>query len=85
MALKPPPIGDVLQQIGNLVGNQGLKGEADKTLKALVQSALTRLDLVNREEFDAQAAILDKARQRMAALETELETLTRELENLEKR
>ena len=83
MALKPPPIGDVFQQINNLVSESGLRTEADRTLKALAQSALSRLDVVSREEFDAQAAILEKMRGRIAELEAELTAMTEEVEALD--
>ncbi|QIB65270.1 accessory factor UbiK family protein [Kineobactrum salinum] len=80
MALKPPPLNDVLHQLNELVGKSGLRDEADKTVRALTQSALGRLDVVNREDFDAQAAVLHRTRARVAALEAELEALTREFE-----
>jgi len=80
MALKPPPLGDVLQQLSALAGSSGLRTEVDKGLRALAQSALGRLDVVNREEFDAQAAVLARTRARVAALEAELEELSRQLE-----
>ncbi|MDO3383046.1 accessory factor UbiK family protein [Gilvimarinus algae] len=46
-------------------------------LQAALQAALRKLDLVTREEFDAQAAVLARTRARLEALEarvTELET-----------
>lgn len=83
MAIKPPPPPwEVLQQVNEMVGSSGLKGEVDKGVRALAQSALTRLEVVSREEFDAQADILKRTRERVVALETELEVLTRELEAL---
>ncbi len=83
MAIKPPPPPwEVLQQVNDLVGNSGLKGEVDKGVRALAQSALSRLDMVSREEFDAQAEILRRTRKRVEELEKELEDLTRELEAL---
>lgn len=84
MALKPPPIGEVIQQMNQLVGNSGIKGEMDKGARSLAQAALSRLDLVSREEFDAQAAILQRTRAKVKVLEVELATLTAELEALEK-
>jgi BMFP domain-containing protein YqiC len=84
MAIKPPPPPwEVLQQVNDLVGNSGLKGEVDKGVRALAQSALSRLDMVSREEFDAQAEILRRTRERVQELEQELEDLTRELEALD--
>lgn len=81
MALKPPPFGEVLQQVNELVGNSGIKGEVDKSMRALVQSGLSKLDVVSREEFDAQTEILKRTRAQVISLETQLEELTRELEN----
>lgn len=84
MAIKPPPPPwEVLQQVNDLVGSSGLKGEVDKGVRALAQSALSRLDVVSRDEFDAQTEILRRTRQRVQELEQELEDLTRELEALD--
>jgi ubiquinone biosynthesis accessory factor UbiK len=80
MALKPPPLSDVLQQVNDLVGNSGLKDEMDKNMRALVQSGLAKLDVVSREEFDAQSAILKRTRDQVTELESQLEQLAGELE-----
>ena len=72
MALKPPPPPwEVLQQVSELVGGSGIKGEVDKSVRSLAQTALARLDMVSREEFDAQAEILKRTRSRVVALEAE--------------
>ena len=85
MAIKPPPPPwDVLQQVNELVGSSGLKGEVDKGVRALAQSALARLDVVSREEFDTQAEILRRTRERVQELEKELEELTRDLDSVGK-
>ncbi len=81
MALKPPPIGDVVRQLNDLLGEGGLREEADRNARALLQSALRKLDVVSREEFDAQAEVLARTRDRVAELEQELETLTRQLQD----
>ena len=60
----------------------GMKSEADKSMRAFAQSVLSRLDMVSREEFDAQTEILQRMRSRVATLETALEELTAELEDL---
>ena len=83
MAIKPPPPPwEVLQQVGELVGGQAVKEEVDKGVRALAQSALGRLDVVSREEFDAQAEILARTRAQVAALEKELEAMTEAVEAL---
>lgn len=76
MAMKPPPIGDVMQQVNDLVGPGALVGEVDRNARQLVQSALRKLDFVSRDEFDAQRAVLERTRARVAALEGELAALT---------
>ena len=80
MALKPPPPPwEVLQQLGDKVGGSAVRGEVDKSMRALAQSALSRLDLVNREEFDTQAEILERTRARVIELEAALEEMGAEL------
>ncbi len=79
MAIKPPSIGDVLQGFNGLLGDSGLKGEVDKSLHSLVQAALARLDMVSREEFDAQAEILARTRARVEELEKELQALSEQI------
>lgn len=81
MAIKPPPPPwEVLQQVGELVGGSAARSEVDRSLKALAQSAMSRLDVVSRDEFDAQAEVLRRTRARVAELEEELEALAKALE-----
>ena len=80
MALKPPPISEVISQVNDLVGNSSLREEVDRNVKALVQSSLNRLDIVSREEFDAQAESLRRTREQVQQLEAQLETLTQQLQ-----
>lgn len=84
MALKPPPLGEVIQQVNELVTPAELAGEVDRNARLLLQSALRRLDFVSREEFDAQTAILARTRARVQALEGEVAALSEQIEQLEK-
>lgn len=43
-----------------------------RELHIALQAALARMDLVTREEFDAQTAVLQRTRQKLEALEQEL-------------
>lgn len=54
-----------LQQALPLLGSLIPKRE----LQISLQSALARLDLVTREEFDAQTAVLQRTRTKLEALE----------------
>lgn len=81
---KPPPLSDVIEQVNSLVGGSGLREEMDRSVRTLVQSALQRLDMVSREEFDVQAEALQRTRARVAELEAELDALTRDMASLER-
>ena len=59
--------------------------QIDRNAKSLLQSALTRLDVVSREEFDAQAAVLKRTRERLEALEAKIASLDESLSANEQR
>ncbi|WP_299728596.1 accessory factor UbiK family protein [uncultured Endozoicomonas sp.] len=50
----------------------------EKNIKALVGSALSKLELVTRDEFDTQVAVLRHTRERLEALEKEVERIKSE-------
>lgn len=50
--------------------------EVEKHLKALLQSALAKMDVVSRDEFETQQVVLQRTRERLEVLErrvTEME------------
>lgn len=49
--------------------------EVGHNLKAALTSSLSRLDLVTREEFDIQAQVLARTREKLTALEARLAAL----------
>lgn len=63
------------RQLGSLLGQADLPGDVERKVRALVQSALAKMDVVTREEFDAQAAVLARTRARVEELERKLEAL----------
>ena len=46
-----------------------------KNLHASVSAALARMDLVSREEFDVQSAVLARTREKLTALEAKVAEL----------
>ncbi|MDX9875682.1 MAG: accessory factor UbiK family protein [Spongiibacteraceae bacterium] len=70
----------ISQQLGSLLGQAPSPADLERKVRALVQSGLSRMDVVTREEFDAQAAVLSRTRARVEALERELETLRQQVE-----
>lgn len=53
-------------------GVRGVRDDLQRNFRAVIQSALERMDLVTRDEFDAQAAVLSRTRERLEALEAQV-------------
>lgn len=49
--------------------------DVEKNLKQMLTAALSRLDLVTREEFDVQARVLLRTREKLDALEVRVAEL----------
>jgi ubiquinone biosynthesis accessory factor UbiK len=49
--------------------------DLEANFKAVLQSGLAKLDLVNRQEFDVQAALLQRTLARLEAMESKLKEL----------
>jgi len=49
--------------------------DVEKNLRAMLAAALSRLDLVTREEFDVQSEVLARTRAKLAQLEAKLAEL----------
>ncbi|GBL44773.1 hypothetical protein SFMTTN_0574 [Sulfuriferula multivorans] len=49
--------------------------DIEKNIRAMMQSALQKLDLVTREEFDVQQEVLLRTREKLTELETRLAQL----------
>ena len=67
--MNPPPMFDELaQKLKQLAETSPLK-DFEKNAKALLASMFERMDLVTREEFEAQRELVIKLRQELAELE----------------
>lgn len=62
-----------LEQV--LQGYQALSAEGQVHLKAAITSAFDKLDLVTKEEFEAQKAVLARSRAKIDQLELQLKQL----------
>lgn len=58
---------------------KNFKEDTEKTFRNVLQSAFNKMDLVTREEFDIQTAVLAKARKKIDALEKQVATLEQHL------
>jgi len=62
-------------------GQPDLPGQAmmQEQVRSLLQSTFARMDLVTREEFDAQQAVLARTRDRLEQLEHQLAVLEKQM------
>jgi hypothetical protein len=60
-------------------GMRTLQADAEANFRAVLRSNLARLDLLTRDEFDAQSRVLERTRSRLAALEARVTELERAL------
>lgn len=53
-------------------GLRSVRDDLEKNFRSVLHSGLTRLDLVTREEFEVQEAVLLRTREKLEALEARL-------------
>jgi BMFP domain-containing protein YqiC len=75
----PKSLDDIANRLANAIppGLTSLKDDLEKSFHAILQGALSKLDLVTREEFEVQKLVLAKTRSKLEDLEkrvTEMET-----------
>ncbi|MDX9951488.1 MAG: accessory factor UbiK family protein [Methylophilaceae bacterium] len=72
--IKTQVLDDLSKKIRELAAS-GPAADAERNVRALLQGAFTKLELVNREEFDVQTELLRRTREKLAQLETRLDEL----------
>ena len=71
---------DIAEQISRRLPQLNALGQdVSDNIKTLVQQSLSKLDLVTREEFDAQQRALQRAEEKIAELEIVLAQLEDQL------
>ena len=58
---------------------QQVKDDFDARLKTLLQQQLASLEMVSREEFELQARVLERTREKLEAIEARLKELDKSL------
>jgi ubiquinone biosynthesis accessory factor UbiK len=77
MTLDPKLLDDLARKLADAVppGLKDLKADLERNFRAMLQTALGKLDLVTREEFDVQAGVLSRTRQKLEELSQRLAEL----------
>ena len=71
---------DLARRLSNLVPpglrpSDELRDELQQNFKSVLQAGLGKLELVTREEFDVQRAVLARTREKLEMLERQLDAL----------
>ena len=71
------PIEELARKLADAVpdGVRSLQSDLEKNFRSVLQSGLGKLDLVTREEFEVQEAVLQRTREKLEALEKRLSEL----------
>ena len=72
--LDPKTLEEIGNKVSTLLANSPAK-DLEKNAKAVVSGLLAKLDLVAREEFDIQAQVLARTREKLKDLEARVEAL----------
>jgi len=75
--LEPKHLDDLAQRLAGSLpkGLQALQADIGRNLRATLEAGLAKLDLVTREEFDVQTAVLARTREKLTALEARVAEL----------
>ncbi len=78
---KPDLFSQLAQQASRMI-SQGpdIQQDIEAKLQVLMQGALNKMNVVSRDEYDAQVAVLNRTRAKLEALEAQLAELTAKLE-----
>lgn len=73
----PKAIDDIANRLADTIppGLNALREDMEKNFRAILQSAFGKLDLVTREEFEVQKAVLGKTRKKLEDLEEQVAAL----------
>lgn len=72
-------IDEISRRVDELIANTPVE-DVQKNLRALLSGWFARLDLVTREEFDVQQAVLQRTREKLVQMEARVAELERSLD-----
>ena len=77
----PKKIDEIASRLADTMppGLDAIRTDLEKNIRAALQGVLNNMDLVTREEFEVQKAVLAKTRQKVEALEQQLQVLEKQI------
>ncbi len=72
---------DLVRKLADAVpdGLQTVRSDLEKNFRSVLQSGLDKLELVTREEFEVQEAVLQRTREKLEALEERLKEIEKQV------
>lgn len=77
---RPEILNDIAEHASKLLPNESSREELHRNIQLLVQNSLAKLELVTRDEFEAQSAVLQKTRAKVDQLEQQVADLQKIIE-----
>lgn len=76
-------IDDLVRRVSDILPKevQETRSDIEKNIRSLVEASLQKMDLVTREEFDTQVAVLARSRSKIESLEKQVSELEKKLLN----
>ena len=72
---------DTLEQLSKRISSlipgdiKHMQDDVENNVRSLLQTSLTKMNLVTREEFDVQSAVLQRTREKLEQLEKQIEKI----------
>jgi ubiquinone biosynthesis accessory factor UbiK len=75
--MDPRSLDDLARRLSAAVppGLVALRNDLEANFKSILQAGIAKLDLVSRQEFDVQAGVLRRTREKLEALEARVAAL----------
>jgi BMFP domain-containing protein YqiC len=75
--MEPLPVNEIARRLLESLPSamRGAQADLENNFRVVLRTALAKLDLVSRDEFDVQTKVLERTRARLAVLEARLAEL----------
>lgn len=75
-------LSEIIQQISSLIPDdvRAVRADIEKNIQSTLTAGLRKMELVTREEFDTQTAVLQKTRQKLGELQNKLDEIEKKLD-----
>lgn len=80
VAMNNESVENIARKLADAVpeGLRSVRDDLENNFRGVLRASLSKLDLVTREEFEVQEAVLAKTRAKLEALEARLQALEKE-------